>query len=92
MVQLVKTVAINTTLPGGREIQASDEIEGVNHQKVKIGVGVSGAYTDISYTNPIPIIEKSDIQELVLIELRKISLYLSVMSGENITETDVGVN
>lgn len=41
--------------PGAGATVAADEIAGVLHQRVKIGVGADGVATDVSDANPIPV-------------------------------------
>lgn len=41
--------------PGAGATIAADDIGGILHQRVKIGIGADGAATDISTTNPMPI-------------------------------------
>ena len=43
--------------PGTGATVAADDIGGVLHQRVKIGVGVDGSATDVSSTNPMPVQE-----------------------------------
>lgn len=40
--------------PGSGAVVAADDIGGVLHQRVKIGVGADGSATDVSEANPIP--------------------------------------
>jgi hypothetical protein len=41
--------------PGAGAIVAADDIAGVLHQRVKIGVGADGAAVDVSSANPMPV-------------------------------------
>lgn len=41
--------------PGSGATIAADDIGGILHQRVKIGIGADGAATDISTANPMPI-------------------------------------
>jgi len=41
--------------PGSGATVAADEIGGVLHQRVKIGVGTDGTATDVSDANPLPV-------------------------------------
>lgn len=41
--------------PGSGASIAADDIGGVLHQRVKIGVGADGSATDVSSTNPMPV-------------------------------------
>lgn len=47
--------------PGSGAIIAADEIGGVLHQRVKIGIGADGTAVDLSSTNPMPITASSAI-------------------------------
>ena len=41
--------------PGAGATIAADDIGGVLHQRVKVGIGGDGVATDISTSNPLPI-------------------------------------
>lgn len=41
--------------PGSGATVAADEIDGVLHQRVKIGVGADGSAVDVSDANPLPV-------------------------------------
>ena len=41
--------------PGAGATVAADEIAGVLHQRVKIGIGTDGSATDVSSSNPMPV-------------------------------------
>jgi len=41
--------------PGAGAIVAADDIAGVLHQRVKIGVGADGTAVDVSSANPMPV-------------------------------------
>jgi hypothetical protein len=45
----------NTTPPGFTKPVATDEIGGVDYQRVKIGVGDDGTAVDVSESNPMPV-------------------------------------
>jgi hypothetical protein len=47
--------------PGTGALVAADEIAGVLHQRVKIGVGADGSAVDVSTANPMPITAPSAI-------------------------------
>jgi hypothetical protein len=47
--------------PGSGAEIAADEISGVLHQRVKIGIGADGTAVDLSSTNPMPITASSAI-------------------------------
>ena len=51
---MVDNVTLN---PGSGGIDlATDEISSVHHQKVKIEYGLDGSATEVSHTNPLPIV------------------------------------
>lgn len=50
----------NTTLPltgsgDGTVVVATDDIGGVEYQRIKVGYGEDGSYTDAGTTNPFPV-------------------------------------
>jgi hypothetical protein len=51
--------------PGTGAMVAADEIGGVLHQRIKIGVGVDGESTDVSSSNPMPIAAYGELIEAV---------------------------
>ena len=60
-------MADNTTLnPGtGGDVIASDDIGGVKHQRVKIGFGVDGLYTDVSHSHHLPVVTQDELIEAI---------------------------
>lgn len=48
-------MADNLTLPAFGETLAADDIGGVKHQRMKIGFGADGSFTDASSANPVPV-------------------------------------
>ncbi len=50
-------MADNTTLPGTGEIIATDDISGVKYQRVKPAFGADGTATDVSASNPMPVVQ-----------------------------------
>lgn len=48
-------MADNVTLPGTGAAVASDDIGGVQYQRIKIGAGGDGSYTEVSKDNPLPV-------------------------------------
>jgi hypothetical protein len=77
-------MADNTNLPEGGQIGASDEIEGVKYQRVKIAVGPDGTALDASDASPVPI--GGDVQDKILTVLKKIEFHLAAMSGEDVSD------
>ena len=51
--------------PGTGATIAADDIGGVLHQRVKIGIGADGTSTDISTANPMPVTETGELVEAV---------------------------
>jgi hypothetical protein len=51
--------------PGTGATIAADDIGGVLHQRVKIGIGADGTSTDISTANPMPVTETGELLEAV---------------------------
>jgi len=51
--------------PGSGATVAADEIGGVLHQRVKIGVGEDGVAQDVSLTNPMPIQALGELIEAI---------------------------
>lgn len=69
--------------PGAGATVAADEIGGVLHQRVKIGIGDDGTATDVSAANPMPITAPSAISvsgPLTDAELRATALPVSATS------------
>ena len=63
--------------PGSGATIAADEIAGVLHQRVKVGIGGDGEATDISSSNPMPIaaygelIEAIEAMRMAIVSLQK---------------------
>lgn len=51
--------------PGSGATVAADEIGGVLHQRVKIGVGADGTAVDVSSTNPMPVDVNGEMIEAI---------------------------
>lgn len=51
--------------PGTGATIAADEIGGVLHQRIKIGVGGDGAATDVSTSNPMPMAAYGELIEAI---------------------------
>lgn len=49
--------------PGSGATIAADEIAGVLHQRIKIGIGEDGTATDVSQANPMPVMAVGDLLE-----------------------------
>jgi hypothetical protein len=51
--------------PGTGATVAADEISGVLHQRVKIGVGTDGVAVDVSEGNPMPMVAYGELIEAI---------------------------
>ena len=51
--------------PGPGATVAADEIAGVLHQRVKIGVGGDGVAVDVSQENPMPVVAYGELVEAI---------------------------
>jgi hypothetical protein len=51
--------------PGTGATIAADEIGGVLHQRVKVGVGADGQATDVSESNPMPTVVYGELLEAI---------------------------
>jgi hypothetical protein len=51
--------------PGTGATIAADEIAGVLHQRIKIGIGENGTATDVSQANPMPVMAVGDLLEAI---------------------------
>lgn len=51
--------------PGTGASIAADDIGGVLHQRVKIGVGADGSATDVSKSNPMPTVVYGELLEAI---------------------------
>ena len=68
--------------PGSGATVAADEINGVLHQRVKIGVGDDGTAQDVSKANPLPAAaQRSDDLLEMIMRLVKISETLQVVDS-----------
>ena len=54
-------MADNVTLPGASQIIATDEIDGVQYQRIKPAFGPDGAAVDVSADNPLPVAESGPL-------------------------------
>lgn len=51
--------------PGSGATIAADEIAGVLHQRVKVGIGGDGVATDVSDENPMPVMALGELIEAI---------------------------
>jgi hypothetical protein len=68
--------------PGTGAIVAADEIGGVLHQRIKIGIGADGSATDVSEANPMPsVVQRTDDLLVMLQRLVKVCETLQVVDS-----------
>jgi hypothetical protein len=72
--------------PGTGATIAADDIGGVLHQRVKIGIGSDGTSTDISTANPMPVTETGELVEAIE-ALRMAVQSLSRSMGQMLPDT-----
>lgn len=72
--------------PGTGATIAADDIGGVLHQRVKIGIGADGTSTDISTANPMPVTETGELVEAIE-ALRMAVQSLSRSMGQMLPDT-----
>jgi hypothetical protein len=68
--------------PGSGAIVAADDIGGVLHQRVKIGVGTDGTAVDVSETNPMPVADataEETRQSMVMLLTRMLNYFNAPM-------------
>lgn len=68
--------------PGSGAIVAADDIGGVLHQRVKIGVGTDGTAVDVSSANPMPVADataEETRQDMVLLLTRMLNYFNAPM-------------
>jgi len=82
-------MADNSLLPGTGDTYASDDINGVKTQRIKLTHGVDGVNDgDVARTNPLPVTsgDSDNLLEQLLIEARKTNFYLSLMTDIDIED------
>jgi hypothetical protein len=68
--------------PGSGAVIAADDIGGVLHQRVKVGIGVDGTSADVSSVNPMPVSDAtadSTRQDIILLLVRMLNYFNSPM-------------
>ena len=77
-------MADNTTINRGTDGDtiATDDIDGVKHQKVKMEFGGDGVATEVTATTPFPTTPASGgaSMEEILIELKSINFHLNLIT------------
>lgn len=72
-------MADNYSVPcTGEQTFAADDISGVKHQRIKLGIGKDGEAIDLSFATPMPV--SNDTLELILVELQTMNMHLSVIT------------
>ena len=68
-------------------IVATDEIDGVDYQKVKIVTGEDGVANDLTISDSLPVVDfkLGSVMLEVLEALKRIEQYLSILTNEEIT-------
>ena len=69
--------------PGTGALVAADEIAGVLHQRIKLGVGNDGVAVDVSETNPLPVVDaiNAESQQDMILLLTRMLNYLNSPQG-----------
>ena len=69
--------------PGTGALVAADEIAGVLHQRIKLGVGNDGVAVDVSETNPLPVVDaiNAEAQQDMILLLTRMLNYLNSPQG-----------
>jgi hypothetical protein len=81
-------IDVNTT---AGDIIATDDIDGVKHQRVKIEFGEDGNAADVSFANPMPTtnLPERSILLMILTELKIMNHHLQEITGEETTAQDL---
>jgi hypothetical protein len=69
--------------PGAGALVAADDIAGVLHQRIKLGIGGDGVAVDVSETNPLPVLDVTNaesLQSMILLLTRMLN-YLNAPMG-----------
>jgi hypothetical protein len=68
--------------PGTGAIVAADEIGGVLHQRIKVGIGTDGEAVDVSSSNPMPsVVQRTDDLLVMLQRLVKVCETLQIVDS-----------
>jgi len=69
---------------------ATDDIDGVKHQRVKIQQGADGEATDVSIAQGLSVEDNNSVlMKGLLLELKILNLHMSVMTDNFFTKQDV---
>jgi hypothetical protein len=69
--------------PGTGALVAADDIAGVLHQRIKLGIGGDGVAVDVSEANPLPVLDVTNaesLQSMILLLTRMLN-YLNSPQG-----------
>jgi hypothetical protein len=69
--------------PGTGALVAADDIAGVLHQRIKLGIGGDGVAVDVSEANPLPVLDVTNaesLQSMILLLTRMLN-YLNAPMG-----------
>jgi hypothetical protein len=69
--------------PGTGALVAADDIAGVLHQRIKLGIGGDGVAVDVSEANPLPVIDalSAEAQQNMILLLTRMLNYLNAPMG-----------
>lgn len=64
---------------------ATDDIDGIKHQRVKVQHGKDGEATDVSWDSPLPFYSSSleELQMKILAELRRLNNYMALITDND---------
>jgi hypothetical protein len=68
--------------PGTGALVAADDIAGVLHQRIKLGIGGNGVAVDVSEANPLPVLDVTNaesLQSMILLLTRMLNYLNSPM-------------
>ena len=68
--------------PGTGALVAADDIAGVLHQRIKLGIGGNGVAVDVSEANPLPVLDVTNaesLQDMILLLTRMLNYLNSPM-------------
>ena len=74
--------------PPSAEVIAADDVDGVKYQRMKLVTGADGEVIgDASDQYPLPV--RDHINAEILLELRKLNIYMSLILGQEVSDNDV---
>ena len=71
-------------------IVATDEVDGVDYQKIKLVTGEDGEVYAVTHANPLPFVDNvlRDFMEQILSQLKILNTHLSILTSEEINKED----